>query len=157
MTLQKPITFAIHEPNMWAAVYLYLQMNETALSDSSALSSSPWPPSPRSVRHPATLTAVSRYSVRHLDSEVRQKFSKIYGGKFKRRIHIFCRSSAACATVKGSRPTSLGTPCTSSATAARLSGKKMVSRRCSELKSSLDNVYYTAAFLSDFENVWLKY
>ena len=72
-------------------MYLYPQMNETALSVKSASPSSVWPPSPRSVRHPATLTAVSRYSVRHLDSEVRQEKSEIFknhGGELKRRIHI---------------------------------------------------------------------
>ena len=49
---------------------MFLQINETALNLESAPPPSPWMTSPRSVRHPATHTAVSRYSVRHLRTEV---------------------------------------------------------------------------------------
>ena len=56
--------------------YIFSQVNETALS---VVKSEPilWLPSPRSVRHPASLTAVSRYSIHHLDTEVRQKESVV--------------------------------------------------------------------------------
>ena len=108
---------------------MFLQINETELSLESAPPPFPWMTSPRSVRHPATHTAVSRYSVRHLQTEVIE-LAKIWRETGALNLCAFhCRSFPIFApTTKVSRPTSLETSSTSTTLEMLSSERKRVSQ-----------------------------